>query len=208
MLRDMASAPLPQAQLNRRTSGEAAALYIRKLIFDGYLRPGARVHQDDVAQALGISRIPVREALIALEQQGWVTIEPNRGAFVDAARRAGGARSLRALRPRVRLRREEGPRTVGRGARREARPARRRLRRRGRSRRGAAHRAWRFMPRSSTRPARRASTFWFVRCPHWFPATSTNWCRTRWSSSVPVSRRSPTRVGAATANGPPTSTPR
>ena len=82
MLRDMASAPLPQAQLSRRTSGEAAALYIRKLIFDGYLRPGARVHQDDVAQALGISRIPVREALIALEQQGWVTIEPNRGAFV------------------------------------------------------------------------------------------------------------------------------
>jgi len=78
----MASAPLPQRQLSRRSSGEAAALYIRKLIFDGYLRPGARVHQDDVAQALGISRIPVREALVALEQQGWVTIEPNRGAFV------------------------------------------------------------------------------------------------------------------------------
>jgi DNA-binding GntR family transcriptional regulator len=78
----MASAPLPQRQLSRRSSGEVAALYIRKLIFDGLLRPGARVHQDDVAQALGISRIPVREALIALEQQGWVTIEPNRGAFV------------------------------------------------------------------------------------------------------------------------------
>jgi DNA-binding GntR family transcriptional regulator len=78
----MAPASLPERQLNRRSSGEAAALYIRKLIFDGYLRPGARVHQDDVAQALGISRIPVREALIALEQQGWVTIEPNRGAFV------------------------------------------------------------------------------------------------------------------------------
>jgi DNA-binding GntR family transcriptional regulator len=80
----MADAPLPEHQLNRRTSGGSAALYIRKLIFDGYLRAGARVHQDDVAQALGISRIPVREALIALEQQGWVTIEPNRGAFVAA----------------------------------------------------------------------------------------------------------------------------
>jgi DNA-binding GntR family transcriptional regulator len=78
----MAGASLPERQLNRRSSGGAAALYIRKLIFDGYLRPGARVHQDDVAQALGVSRIPVREALIALEQQGWVTIEPNRGAFV------------------------------------------------------------------------------------------------------------------------------
>jgi DNA-binding GntR family transcriptional regulator len=78
----MGSAPLPQRPLKRRSSGEAAALHIRKLIFDGYLRPGARVHQDDVARGLGISRIPVREALIALEQQGWVTIEPNRGAFV------------------------------------------------------------------------------------------------------------------------------
>ncbi|HTD50523.1 MAG TPA: GntR family transcriptional regulator, partial [Acidimicrobiia bacterium] len=73
---------LPPRQLSRRSSGDVAALYIRKLIFDGYLRAGARVHQDDVARALGISRIPIREALIALEQQGWVTIEPNRGAFV------------------------------------------------------------------------------------------------------------------------------
>ena len=82
ILGEMAGTSLPARQLNRRSSGGAAALYIRKLIFDGYLRPGARVHQDDVAQALGVSRIPVREALIALEQQGWVTIEPNRGAFV------------------------------------------------------------------------------------------------------------------------------
>ena len=78
----MASASLPERQFNRRTSGDEAALYIRRLIFDGYLRPGARVHQDDVAKAVGISRIPVREALISLERQGWVTIEPNRGAFV------------------------------------------------------------------------------------------------------------------------------
>jgi DNA-binding GntR family transcriptional regulator len=80
----MAEPTLPERQLNRRSSGGSAALYIRKLIFDGYLRPGARVRQEDIAKALGISRIPVREALIALEQQGWVTIEPNRGAFVAA----------------------------------------------------------------------------------------------------------------------------
>ena len=67
-----------------RNSGAAAALYIRRLIFDGDLRPGDRVNQDEVARALGISRIPVREALIAVERQGWVTIEPNRGAFVVA----------------------------------------------------------------------------------------------------------------------------
>jgi DNA-binding GntR family transcriptional regulator len=68
----------------RLSSGEHAALHIRRLIFDGELRPGARVPQDEIAQTLGISRIPVREALIALEREGWVTIEMHRGAFVNA----------------------------------------------------------------------------------------------------------------------------
>jgi DNA-binding GntR family transcriptional regulator len=68
----------------RVSSGEQAALHIRRLIFDGELRPGARVPQDEIAQTLGISRIPVREALIALEREGWVSIEMHRGAFVNA----------------------------------------------------------------------------------------------------------------------------
>ena len=67
----------------RRSTSEDAALYIRHLIFDGDLRPGARVPQDEIASALGVSRIPVREALIALEREGWVTIELHRGAFVN-----------------------------------------------------------------------------------------------------------------------------
>jgi DNA-binding GntR family transcriptional regulator len=68
----------------RRSSGTDAALYIRRLIFEGELRPGERVPQDELAQELGISRIPIREALIALESGGWVTIELHRGAFVTA----------------------------------------------------------------------------------------------------------------------------
>ena len=68
----------------RRSSGTDAALYIRRLIFEGELRPGERVPQDELAQDLGISRIPIREALIALESGGWVTIELHRGAFVTA----------------------------------------------------------------------------------------------------------------------------
>jgi DNA-binding GntR family transcriptional regulator len=47
------------------------------------LRPGQRIPQDELAGALGTSRIPVREALIALEGEGWVTIEPHRGSFVN-----------------------------------------------------------------------------------------------------------------------------
>jgi DNA-binding GntR family transcriptional regulator len=68
----------------RQSSGEHAVVYIRRLIFDGRLRPGERIPQEQIAEALGVSRIPVREALIALEREGWVTIEMHRGAFVNA----------------------------------------------------------------------------------------------------------------------------
>ena len=72
------------ATLVRTSSGEQAALYVRRLIFDGQLTPGSRVPQDEIARTLGISRIPLREALIALEREGWVTLEMHRGAFVNA----------------------------------------------------------------------------------------------------------------------------
>jgi DNA-binding GntR family transcriptional regulator len=68
----------------RTSSAEHIALHIRTLIFDGVLRPGMRVPQDAIAQDLGVSRIPVREALIVLEHEGWVTIEMHRGAFINA----------------------------------------------------------------------------------------------------------------------------
>jgi DNA-binding GntR family transcriptional regulator len=70
--------------LVRTSSGEQAAFYVRRLIFDGHLTPGSRVPQDEIARTLGISRIPLREALIALEREGWVTLEMHRGAFVNA----------------------------------------------------------------------------------------------------------------------------
>jgi DNA-binding GntR family transcriptional regulator len=80
-----ASEPFPSPDVPvRQSSGEHAAVYIRRLIFDGRLRPGERIPQEHIARALGVSRIPVREALIALEREGWVTIEMHRGAFVNA----------------------------------------------------------------------------------------------------------------------------
>src|SRR5215472_18022247 len=75
---------LPGGSLPRPSSGEQVRLYVRRLIFDGVLKPGQRVPQDEIAHTLGISRIPVREALIALEREGWVTIEMHRGAFISA----------------------------------------------------------------------------------------------------------------------------
>jgi len=73
----------PEQELSRVSSGEQVGQYVRRRIFDGVLKQGQRVPQDVIAHALGVSRIPVREALIALEREGWVTIVPHRGAFVN-----------------------------------------------------------------------------------------------------------------------------
>jgi len=75
---------LPGGSLPRLSSGEQVRLYVRRLIFDGVLKPGQRVPQDAIAHTLGVSRIPVREALIALEHEGWTTLIPHRGAFVNS----------------------------------------------------------------------------------------------------------------------------
>ena len=59
-----------------------AADFIREGIVSGRFGPGAKVDQDDVAILLGISRLPVREALIELTEKDFVTAIPRRGAFV------------------------------------------------------------------------------------------------------------------------------
>jgi DNA-binding GntR family transcriptional regulator len=55
---------------------------IRAMIVDGRLAPGARVGQAELADALGISRGSVREALRRLVGDGFVAFEVNRGFFV------------------------------------------------------------------------------------------------------------------------------
>jgi DNA-binding GntR family transcriptional regulator len=69
--------------MDRPSSGDLVAAHIRRLVATGVYRPGDRVRQDELAADLGVSRIPVREALIALQREGWVTVEPHRGAFVN-----------------------------------------------------------------------------------------------------------------------------
>ena len=73
----------PSAPLTRRSVGEIVADHIRQLVFFGELRDGQRVPQREIAQALGVSSVPVREALASLQREGVVTIEPNRGAFIN-----------------------------------------------------------------------------------------------------------------------------
>lgn len=79
-----AAIPASPGAVVRKGSGEQAASYIRRLIFDGQLQEGMRLPQDAVAKAVGVSRIPIREAIIALEREGWVTTKLHRGTFVNA----------------------------------------------------------------------------------------------------------------------------
>lgn len=72
----------PQSPLGRRSSGELVADRLRRQIINGELGPGQRLTQEDIASQLGTSRVPVREALVILEQEGWVRMEMHRGGFV------------------------------------------------------------------------------------------------------------------------------
>jgi DNA-binding GntR family transcriptional regulator len=59
---------------------------IRDAIVDGRLRPGERIKEVPLAQDLGFSRAPVRDALRLLERDGLVALVPNRGAIVPELR--------------------------------------------------------------------------------------------------------------------------
>jgi len=64
------------------TAQEGVLRELRVLIASGQLEPGQQVVQDSLAASLGVSRVPLREALKVLEGEGQVTYHPHRGYFV------------------------------------------------------------------------------------------------------------------------------
>lgn len=67
-----------------RSVGAMAYDIIREAILDGSLPPGMKLRQETLADSIGISRVPVRSALIQLESDGLVEVLPRRGAVVRA----------------------------------------------------------------------------------------------------------------------------
>lgn len=61
---------------------EATAEQIRGAIVSGELSLGSKLSEQRLADVLGVSRSPVRDALAALQSEGLVTISPKRGTFV------------------------------------------------------------------------------------------------------------------------------
>ena len=56
---------------------------LKRQIMVGEIAPGTRMMEVELAEEMGVSRTPVREAIRKLEKEGLVTIEPRRGAYAS-----------------------------------------------------------------------------------------------------------------------------
>ncbi len=70
--------------LNIKSLKEQVYEYLRKQINKRELKPGSSINMDATSKKLGISKTPLRDALIQLEMEGFVTIAPRRGIYVNA----------------------------------------------------------------------------------------------------------------------------
>lgn len=69
-------------RLERRATSDVIANELRRRVMDGTLSPGTQLGEVAIAESLGVSRGPVREALQRLIQEGLVVAERYRGVFV------------------------------------------------------------------------------------------------------------------------------
>ena len=69
--------------MRNRPLSDKARDRLRAAILEGELKPGDKIIIERVADTYGISRTPIREALKALETEGLVQIQANRGAIVE-----------------------------------------------------------------------------------------------------------------------------
>lgn len=74
-------------ELSRASTTERVADVLRDRIAIGEVEPGARLIELEIARELGVSRSPVREALLRLSEEGLVEMVPYRGAIVVPLRR-------------------------------------------------------------------------------------------------------------------------
>src|SRR3954470_24458273 len=78
------SGATPIAAIQRQTIASMTVEALRERILRGHFPEGEPLRQDALAEELGVSRIPVREALRQLEAEGLVTFSPHRGAVVSS----------------------------------------------------------------------------------------------------------------------------
>ncbi len=69
--------------LKRTFVREEAYTVLRDWIVDGTLKPAQQLRDKELAELLGVSRTPIREALLRLEDEGFVQTKPNRSTTVS-----------------------------------------------------------------------------------------------------------------------------
>lgn len=79
------------------SAAERAYQQVKAQILSGTLAGGELISEGEIAQTLGTSRTPVREAFLRLESEGWMKLYPKRGALIvpvppDEAEHVIGAR--------------------------------------------------------------------------------------------------------------------
>src|SRR6188472_3172134 len=57
--------------------------HVVNLVLTGKLRSGDRVDRNEIAQELGLSRVPIQEAVVQLEHDGILSTQYHRGAYVE-----------------------------------------------------------------------------------------------------------------------------
>ena len=75
-------------RIRREQLRHGVASVVRDLILSRQVKPGDILRLGPIAEQLGVSITPVREALLLLAQDGWLAQEPNRGFLVLPARRS------------------------------------------------------------------------------------------------------------------------
>jgi DNA-binding GntR family transcriptional regulator len=89
--------PADALQLDRTSLSDQAYAKLRRIIVTGALKPGERLVERELAQRMGVSRTPLREAMIRLEHEGLVAALPS-GGVVVATLNEEEVRALYAIR--------------------------------------------------------------------------------------------------------------
>lgn len=76
--------PTMDDKIQRTFVRREAYAKLRQWILDGTLAPGAQLRDKELATQLGVSRTPIREALLRLEDEGLVKTKPNRSTLVSS----------------------------------------------------------------------------------------------------------------------------
>lgn len=88
---------LPDQTISFQTREEYVAARLRRLIIEGRIAPGEPIDQSSLAEHLGVSRSPVRDAVRRLAAEGLLCINPHKQAYVPVLTRSDMAEIYRIL---------------------------------------------------------------------------------------------------------------